>query len=213
MGLPWHRPKCWTDRAKLWRHHSVTRYFQAGGEQETLPAHGARRKKGSNRRKRAGQLTAKASRKIANAREHWCHQTSRMLADAASEIVVKDLNTEDMTASAKGTTEQSGKNVQQKSELNRGILESGWREFEQDLGYKAFELTKVPAPYISRACNMCGLIDISNRRTQSDFRCVGCGHQANADVNAALNILASGTGASGRRGALGLPIPMNRQVA
>ena len=171
----------------------------------------ARRKKGSNRRKRAVQLARRTSRAIANVRKDWCHQTSRMLADAASEIVVEYLNTEGMTASAKGTTEQPGKNVQQKAGLNRGILESGWGELEQDLGYKAFELTKIPAPYTSQTCNMCGLIDISNRRTQAEFRCVGCGHHANADVNAALNILASGIGASGQRGALGLPTPMNRQ--
>ena len=173
----------------------------------------ARRKKGSNRRKRAVQLAARTSRAITNARKNWYHQTSRMLAETASEIVIEDLNTKGMTASAKGTKENPGKNVKQKAGLNRGILKSGWHQLEQTLGYKAFELTKVPAPYTSQTCHECGLIDISNRRTQAEFRCVGCGHQANADINAALNILASGIGASGRRGALALATPLNRQKA
>ena len=51
----------------------------------------------------------------------------------------------------------------------------------------------------------------ASRRSQSEFECVRCGHKGNADVNAALNIVASATGAAGRRGALALATPMNRQ--
>ena len=39
-----------------------------------------------------------------------------------------------------------------------------------------------------------------------------CGHAANADVNAARNIMASGIGATGRRGALALATPVTRQT-
>ena len=171
----------------------------------------ARRTKGSNRRKRAVQLAAKTSRAIALARKNWCHQTSRLLANSASEIVLEDLNTAGMTRSAKGTVETPGTNVKQKSGLNRGILDSGWSQMERAIGYKALVTTKVPPPYTSQTCNACGLIDIANRKTQSDFRCVGCGHQSNADINAALNILALGTRASGRGGALALATPLSRQ--
>ena len=171
----------------------------------------ARRTKGSNRRKRAVQLAAKTSRAIAQVRKDWCHQTSRMLANSASEIVLENLNTKGMTASAKGTAEAPGSNVKQKAGLNKGILESSWSQMERAIGYKALVTTKVPPPYTSQTCNSCGLIDIANRKTQSDFRCVGCGHQSNADVNAALNILALGTRASGRGGALTLVTPSSRQ--
>ena len=40
----------------------------------------------------------------------------------------------------------------------------------------------------SRQCFVCGHIDKKNRSSQSVFRCVACGHEANADCNAALNI-------------------------
>ena len=69
------------------------------------------------------------------------------------------------------------------------------------LNYKAAHVEAVHPAYTSQTCNECGAIDKANRLTQSNFKCVHCGHTGNADVNAALNILASGTGASGRRGA------------
>ena len=70
------------------------------------------------------------------------------------------------------------------------------------LQYKAAHVEAVHPAYTSQTCNECGAVDKANRTTQSDFKCVHCGHTGNADVNAALNVLASGTGAAGRRGAL-----------
>ena len=171
----------------------------------------ARRRKGSNRRRRAGRMLAKTHRRIAKKRLDWHHRTTRQLADTAAEIVLEDLPTRGMTRSAKGTPSHPGSNVKAKSGLNREILATGWHRFETMLNYKAHTVTLVPAAFTSQRCHRCGTIDASNRRTQAKFRCVQCGHQGNADVNAALNILASGTGATGRRGALALVTPMNRQ--
>ena len=42
--------------------------------------------------------------------------------------------------------------------------------------------------YTSRQCAACGCIDKKNRTNQATFRCVSCGHTANADSNAAINI-------------------------
>ena len=42
--------------------------------------------------------------------------------------------------------------------------------------------------YTSKQCPKCGCIDDDNRKTQEAFKCVQCGHEANADINAALNI-------------------------
>jgi putative transposase len=44
----------------------------------------------------------------------------------------------------------------------------------------------------SRTCPACGHVSAENRKTQAVFRCVRCGHAADADVNAARNILAAG---------------------
>ena len=50
----------------------------------------------------------------------------------------------------------------------------------------------VPSQYTSQTCAACGHVDRENRKSQADFHCIQCGHQDNADVNAAKNILARG---------------------
>ena len=42
--------------------------------------------------------------------------------------------------------------------------------------------------YTSKQCPICGCIDDDNRKCQEVFKCVQCGHEANADINAAQNI-------------------------
>jgi len=41
--------------------------------------------------------------------------------------------------------------------------------------------------YSSQTCHECGHCERSNRKSQSEFHCKACGHQAHADVNAARN--------------------------
>ncbi len=171
----------------------------------------ARRKKGSNRRALSRHRMAKTQRKIAAVRHDWHHHTSRTLADTAGLVVIEDLKTSAMTRSAKGTKEKPGKNVRQKAGLNREIQNTGWGALRRMIEYKAVKVEAVPPMYTSQTCRHCGNIDAANRVSQSEFKCTACGHTGNADVNAALNILASGTGATGRRGALALATPMNRQ--
>ena len=44
----------------------------------------------------------------------------------------------------------------------------------------------------SKTCSRCGHSSRSNRPTQSQFRCVACGYETNADRNAVINIAAAG---------------------
>jgi putative transposase len=53
-------------------------------------------------------------------------------------------------------------------------------------------LVEVPANYTSQTCAECGVIDAQSRRSQARFVCTGCGHEANADTNAAIVILKRG---------------------
>jgi len=50
----------------------------------------------------------------------------------------------------------------------------------------------VPAPYTSQTCSACGHCERANRKSQSDFHCIQCGFQTNADYNAARNIACRG---------------------
>lgn len=49
-------------------------------------------------------------------------------------------------------------------------------------------LVVVDPRYTSQRCYVCGHTERANRRNQAEFICKDCGHEANADVNGALNI-------------------------
>ena len=171
----------------------------------------ARRRKGSNRRNLARHRLARTQRRIATIRRRWHHETSRILSGTAGLLAIEDLKTKAMTRSAKGSAENPGRHVRQKAGLNREILNTGWSQLRRMLEYKAAHVEAVAPMYTSQRCRRCGTADPASRRSQSEFECVRCGHKGNADVNAALNIMASATGATGRRGALALATPRNRQ--
>ena len=98
----------------------------------------ARQQRGSRRRERA--RLARTQRAIALARRDWQHRTSRHLAGTAGTVVVEDLKTRAMTASAKGTIEEPGSNVKAKAGLDRVILAAGLSNLRQMLGHKAVRL-------------------------------------------------------------------------
>jgi putative transposase len=153
----------------------------------------ARRKRGSNRRARQLRRCAKLSARRARIRRDWHHKAALAIAQRFGTVVLEDLKIRNMTASAKGTLAEPGRNVRQKAGLNRSILAQGWRSFETILAYKLEErggtLTKVPATFTSQTCSVCGCIERRSRESQARFSCVHCGHEAHADTNAALEIL------------------------
>ena len=162
----------------------------------------ARGQQGSNRRKVVKYKMQKAHKAERNARANWCHQTSKLIADQYDVVYMEELKTQSMTKSATGTIANPGTKVKQKAGLNRAILASGWGKLEHCLSYKA-KVEKVPAHYTSQTCNKCGKIDKKSRGLksifrQSIFKCRRCGHEDNADLNAALNLLAVGNIATGR---------------
>jgi len=111
-------------------------------------------------------------------------------------IVLEDLRTKNMTASAKGSIDEPGSRVRQKAGLNRSILDMGWFEFGRQLEYKqrwrGGQVILINPRNTSRKCSVCGFTDKANRATQAQLSCMACGHTENADVNAAKNILAAG---------------------
>ena len=139
---------------------------------------------------------AKLHHKIANCRKDFLHQTSSKISKNHAMIYVEDLQVSNMSKSAKGTMEEHGKNVKQKSGLNRAILDQSWAEFRRQLDYKTQWLggflVAVSPQNTSRTCPCCGYTAKENRQTQADFKCVECGYTENADLVGALNILERG---------------------
>lgn len=159
----------------------------------------ARKKRGSANRRKAIRRVARIQKRVADARKDFLHKQSTIIAKNHGMVVVEALKVRNMSASAKGTADAPGRRVRQKAGLNRAILDQGWSMFRTMLGYKLADrggtLVEVPAAYTSQTCSACGLVDASSRQGQARFVCTGCGHAANADSNAALNILRRADGA------------------
>jgi putative transposase len=156
----------------------------------------ARKEKYSSHWKKQRLAIQKLHERIANIRNDFLHKCSTGLSKNHAMIAVEDLQVRNMSQSARGSLAHPGRNVRAKSGLNRAILDQGWGEFRRQLTYKqAWRggiLVEVPARNTSVTCHHCGHAEKGNRRSQSEFCCLQCGHEANADINAARNILAAG---------------------
>src|SRR5262249_11999137 len=92
----------------------------------------------------------------ANVRKNFLHKEATGLAKSHGVYRLEKLRVRNMTVSAAGTVEEPGKNVAQKSGLNRSILDQGWGMFATLLSYKEQErggrVEFTPAPYTSLRC-------------------------------------------------------------
>jgi putative transposase len=145
----------------------------------------ARRKNGSQRRRKAIRQLAMQQEHIANQRRDWWHKVTRQLVDVYGTIVLEEMSLTFML---------------QNSHLSRSAHDVSLGLFRELLGYKAVEarvevITVKPA-YTSQACSGCGCLVPKSLgvRTHS---CPDCGLILDRDVNAALNILSAGTRRSG----------------
>jgi len=59
--------------------------------------------------------------------------------------------------------------------------------FEQVCLEKGIELVKVSPAYTSQMCSSCGHVDVESRNGEK-YKCVSCGYEIDADVNASVNI-------------------------
>ena len=156
----------------------------------------SRKVKFSNNWKKAKARVQRIHSWIDNARRDYLHKATATISKNHAVVFVEDLQVRNMSRSAAGTTDQPSKNVRSKSGLNKAILDQGWFEFRRQLDYKLAwnggHLIAVPPQNTSRTCPCCGHVSAENRQTQARFECVVCGFGENADVVAAINILARG---------------------
>lgn len=150
----------------------------------------------SNNWRKCKRKIALLHKQIADMRKDHLQKLTTDICKNHAVVYREDLRILNMTASARGTEENPGKNVKQKSGLNRAILDQGWGMLFRMLDYKmekwGGEVYAVPPQYTSQTCPQCGSVSPLNRLTQADFHCLQCGYRGNADVVAASNILYSG---------------------
>ena len=158
----------------------------------------ARSRRGSATRAKTITAMGRITSRVSDRRGDFCAQTAGRIVHKNALVVLEDLRTRNMTASASGTLAEPGRNVAQKRGLNRAILDKGWHRLELALlsaaRYTGSRVEKVNPAYTSQRCSACGFVTENNRESQAVFRCKapGCGHHEHADVNAAKNIKAAG---------------------
>jgi putative transposase len=164
----------------------------------------SRRRKGSHRRSCAVHAVARLRRHLAARRRDAAHKASTRLAITHKSIALEDLSVRALTASAAGTVDQPGRNVRGKAALNRKLLANAHGDFRRMLAYKCersgAQLILVNPAFTSQTCQVCQHCSPENRQNQAVFLCTACGFTANADWNAAVNILAAGQAVTAQGG-------------
>jgi putative transposase len=179
------------------------RHLAASAEQLTTAQRDlSRKKRGSNRRRKAVARVAELYGRVRRQRLDHAHKTALALVREHDLIACEALAVADMTRRAKPKPDPESEGAflpnggAAKSGLNRSILDAGWGVFLAILHAKAESAGRVVVEVnprnTSRRCAKCGRVAEGNRVKQAEFRCLACGHTAHADVNAAINILRSG---------------------
>ena len=139
----------------------------------------------------------RASARVKNIRANFGHRVSAKLTRECAPgdmIGAEALDLVAITASAKGTEEKPGKNVRAKAGMNRQMLDKSFGGLRKKIAYKAEakggEFITAPYAYTSQACNNCAAVDENSRKSTARFKCVHCGHEDDAQINAAKNVLA-----------------------
>jgi putative transposase len=162
----------------------------------------ARKRRGSNNRRRARETLAARHRKLANQRRNFHHQVARALVARYGLLVVEDLRIRNMVRrpAPHPDPDQPGgflpNRAAAKAGLHRSIHDAGWARFVLILRAKAEEAGRVvidvDARHTSDRCEVCGHTATENRPSQAVFSCRGCGLTLDADEHAARNILRAG---------------------
>jgi putative transposase len=138
----------------------------------------SRRAKGSNSRKEARLLVAKAHDKVANQRNDFLHKTANYYIKNYGKIYIEDLNVKGMSKNHR---------------LAKSINDASWGKFFELLKYKAEEagreVIKVPRfEPTSKTCSQCGAINQELKLSDRQWVCKSCGALHDRDYNAAKNI-------------------------
>jgi putative transposase len=146
-------------------------------QQRRLAKKLVRTKKGSANRRQAVAKLARHHHHVANVRRHFLHQVSNALVKTHDRLVIEDLHVSGMLRNHR---------------LAQAISDAGWTEFARLLGYKqawrAGQFLTADRWYPStRLCPACAAIRSDLTLADRLFTC-GCGHSADRDTNAAVNL-------------------------
>jgi putative transposase len=151
-------------------------YRKAERALKTAQRRVSRRKKGSNRRRKAVTLLAKAHQKVRRQRCDFHHKTALAVVRENDTIYHEDLRTANMVKN---------------HHLAKSISDAGWAAFLTILSFKAAcagrRVIVVNPAYTSQTCSGCGAL-VSKGLSVRWHSCPDCGTSLHRDHNAAKNI-------------------------
>lgn len=151
----------------------------------TLQRRHARKKKGSNNRRKSAQKIARLHMRIANIRQDFMHKLTSSLATEYQMVAIEDLNVKGMVRNRR---------------LALSISDAGFGEFRRQLEYKSNWYGShvfVAGRFFpsSKTCSQCGQIVDAMPLNKRSYEC-DCGNDADRDHNAAVNLMLTATGGS-----------------
>jgi putative transposase len=156
--------------------HNPRCYRRAERRLKTAQRRVARRKKGSNRRKTAVKVLAKAHLNVKRQRADFHHKTALTLVQQHDTIYHEDLQTANMLRN---------------HHLAKSIADAGWSQFLSILAAKAAyagrRVVAVPPAYTSQTCSGCSVV-VKKGLSVRWHACPECGTSLHRDHNAAKNI-------------------------
>ncbi len=140
----------------------------------------SRRKKGSNRRRKAVGWLGKVHQAVKRQRADFQHKTALALLREYDMIYLEDLRVA---------------NLVRNRHLAKSISDAGWAQFRAILDAKAAcagrRVIAVPAQYTSQDCSGCGT-RVPKSLSVRTHVCPSCGLMMDRDENAACNIQRAG---------------------
>ncbi len=153
--------------------HNPRCYRKAERRLKTAQRCVSRRKKGSNRRRKAVKLLAKAHLKVKRQRQDFHHKAALRLVQTSYH---EDLQTANMVKN---------------HHLAKSISDAGWSQFLNILSFKAAyagrSVVAVPPAYTTQICSGCGVL-VAKGLSVRWHSCPDCGTSLHRDHNAAKNI-------------------------
>ena len=171
-------------------------YRKAERALKTAQRRVSRRKRGSNRRRKAIVLLAKAHQTVRRQRQDFHHKAARALVQQYDTIYHEDLQTANMVRNR---------------HLAKSISDAGWSAFLSILSFQAAcagrSVIAIPPAYTSQTCSGCGVL-VQKGLSVRWHACPDCGTSLHRDHNAAKNRERFG---QNLRGEAALVAPENRE--
>ena len=143
----------------------------------------SRKQKDSNRRRKAKLHVSRLYARVANLRRDFLNKTTTMLARTYTGISIEDLNVAGMIKN---------------HSLAQSIADTSFYEFRRQLTYKTARtgatLHVIDRWYpSSKTCSNCGAVKAKLPLSERVYHCESCGLTIDRDMNAAINIMVTGS--------------------